>query len=224
MNDFYPSGSNNNKEAQSHELLHKLAEASNARESQRIEFEERKRNLDREFNKAISERRHFIESSGSVPAPIDMYALWLKTYLLQGNDITHSRTSNYPKQTMTPGEYNLSQSLSHIDADGPHFEPIIQDYTDQDVVWMPTKSFEYIPTGYGSTSMTILLPPNLQIEETSLDPTSGDNRQGWEYGHTTVLRLKHDNTMPNGLYASTNNPYVVESYPDVEAYIQSSFY
>ena len=60
--------------------------------------------------------------------------------------------------------------------------------------------------------MKILYLPDL----VTLNPraTSGDRRPGWEYGHSTLLTLQLDDTSPTGFHATTNQPYVVESYID----------
>ena len=60
--------------------------------------------------------------------------------------------------------------------------------------------------------MKILYLPDLVTLDTHA--TSGDRRPGWEYGHSTLLTLRLDSTTPTGLRATTNHPYVVESYLD----------
>ena len=70
-----------------------------------------------------------------------------------------------------------------------------------------------IPAGYGSESMTVMHLPDFAQLDTQ--PTSGDDREEWEYGHTALLSLELDDTMPTGLRASTNRPGVIESYTDV---------
>jgi len=82
--------------------------------------------------------------------------------------------------------------------------------------WLtPTRSTDMlIPVGYGAHSMHLLIPSDyVSIPH---EPSTDDSREGWEWGHTTVLRLfKEDGEFR----ATTNNPRSVRSYPDVEQLI-----
>lgn len=75
----------------------------------------------------------------------------------------------------------------------------------------PEKSVR-IPTGYGSDALHILNIPQL-TPCISTAPTSGDGRPGWEYGHGTLLTLEVD--AAGSLRATTNDPDVVESWPEI---------
>lgn len=106
-------------------------------------------------------------------------------------------------------------ALRSLGPNGPVLEDRQLSYYDQEIMWVPTvgDAERAIPAGYGSESMTVMhLPDFVQLDT---QPTSGDNREGWEYGHTALLSLELDDTMPTGLRASTSEPGVVESYTDV---------
>lgn len=160
-------------------------------------------------------RRQFLERSGAYPAPPDLYALWLYTYLEQGNEITHPRDYTFPRGQLRRDETITQQSLASIGPSGAVFEDEEISYYDQRVVWVPTKSCDknFIPPGYGSQSLTIMYLPDLVKLDTR--STSGDRRPGWEYGHSTLLTLELDGSSPTGLRASTNDPDVIESYADI---------
>lgn len=56
---------------------------------------------------------------------------------------------------------------------------------------MPRASTELsIPTGYGADGMDLFILPDLI--DIPLEQTSGDQRPGWEYGHTAVYKLNYD--------------------------------
>lgn len=220
MKDIYPKPTDNQTTPFS--LLDAISRArfsnANARIAKEAEYRRRKEELQLSFE----ERREFIEASNSVPAPLATYALWLRTYLLQGNKITHPLDYPYPKPSIYPGEHTMIDELSSIGPTGALFVKSALSYSGQNVIWMPLRPFDNIPTAYGSASMTILITPELRIADANLLPTSEDERSGWEYGHTCVLRLQYDDTMPNGLRATTNQPDVIQSYPDVEEFILSN--
>lgn len=78
----------------------------------------------------------------------------------------------------------------------------------------PTKHTAYpIPTAYGAQAMHLLILD--QVASVPLEPTSGDERTGWEWGHGTVCRVYRDDI--GGLVAWTNQPNVIQSFTDVEA-------
>lgn len=70
-----------------------------------------------------------------------------------------------------------------------------------------------IPKAYGAMALDLLVVP--AFANVNLNPSSTDTRQGWEYGHTTVHVLRRDGHS-DSLVASTNQPEVVESFPDVD--------
>lgn len=71
----------------------------------------------------------------------------------------------------------------------------------------PTVSTDMlIPTGYGAYSLNLLVTP--RDVEIPFESTSGDRREGWEWGHTTVYTLYSSN------YARTNQPYRAVCYID----------
>lgn len=84
--------------------------------------------------------------------------------------------------------------------------------------WMlPTRSTTHaIPTSYGAQSLHLLIIDSLV--DIPNWPTSGDGRPGWEWGHSTVLRITPTR---NGLEATTNDTSIVKSYPDIEELIRS---
>ena len=84
--------------------------------------------------------------------------------------------------------------------------------------WMiPTRSTsEKIPAAYGSLALELLVLSRLADIPTI--PTSGDRREGWEWGHGTVHML---NGSGGKTAAATNQPDMVESFLDVEEAILS---
>lgn len=84
-------------------------------------------------------------------------------------------------------------------------------YAEDNRVLMPTRSTDLlIPTAYGAQSISLLIVD--RHVSVSAAPTSGDDRPGWEWGHSTVMRVIEGK---EGLEASTNNPRHVVGYPDV---------
>lgn len=73
-----------------------------------------------------------------------------------------------------------------------------------------------IPAAYGAEALHLLVID--EVGSVSLKPTSGDNREGWEWGHGVVCRLYRDGI--GKLRAWTNEPGGVASYEDVEEYIR----
>lgn len=144
--------------------------------------------------------------------------MWLYAYMAQGGKITHPRDWDFPQSYIEKGDSITQKALATIGPNGPTFEDRTISHYDQSLVWTPTKSSDNhktpytIPTGRGANSMKILYLPDL----VTLNPraTSGDRRPGWEYGHSTLLTLRLDDTSPTGFRATTNQPNVVESYID----------
>lgn len=76
--------------------------------------------------------------------------------------------------------------------------------------WMkPTVSTRRaIPTAYGSGALRLVMVPS--TGNIPLHPTSGDSREGWEWGHTQVFAIVNKN-------AYTNTPGRVPCYSDIES-------
>lgn len=82
---------------------------------------------------------------------------------------------------------------------------------------MPTRNTTVpIPTAYGARALKLIVVS--AVANIPMQPTSNDHRSGWEWGHGTVQMLKIRHKRWD---ASTNDTYVVESYPDVEELISS---
>lgn len=82
---------------------------------------------------------------------------------------------------------------------------------------MPTRTTDLtIPTAYGAQALRLIVLA--EYASVPMESTSGDRRNGWEWGHGRVLNLTSRLT---GMRATTNDYYVVESYPDVEDCIRS---
>lgn len=147
---------------------------------------------EREANQAREARRSFLRETNAAPAPPHLYAAWLAVWVSQGGSIrSHNRGDL--TQLARPGDY-----------DSPF------------VYWVPRRPFRQIPTGYGANSMNMLVLPT--VTGGNLGQSSGDHRQGWEYGHSTVLTL---DVAGDSLHAGTNQPDTVESFRDVERIIDT---
>lgn len=178
----------------------------------------REREYQRELAEEIRRRTEFLEKTESAPASPELYALWLYAYMARGRRVTHPRDRNFPQSHIEKGDSITEKVLATIGPNGPTFEDRTISHYDQPLVWTPTKSSDNhktsytIPTGHGANSMEILYLPDL----VTLNPcaTSGDRRPGREYGHSTLLTLRLDDTSPTGFYATTNQPDTVESYID----------
>lgn len=85
--------------------------------------------------------------------------------------------------------------------------------------WLtPTvSSKEPIPAYCGALALQLLVIEH--IASLSLAPTSGDEREGWEWGHGAVYRLYKDRF--GKLKAWTNKPQNVTSNAQLRAYLES---
>lgn len=196
-------------------MHHALARAADRLMHEQMQRQEEEQEIRLEHEQQLARRKDFLESTGARPVSSKLYALWLYAYLEQNHDITHTRDCAFPKAQLEPGETVTVPALRSLGPNGPVLEDRQLSYYDQEIMWVPTvgDAERTIPAGYGSESMTVMhLPDFVQLDT---QPTSGDNREGWEYGHTALLSLELDDTMPTGLRASTNEPGVVESYTDV---------
>lgn len=200
-------------------ITRELTRATGLLDEDRAERITKEQEYQRERAEAIRRRTEFLKKTESVPAPPELYALWLCAYMAQGGKITHRRDWDFPQSHIEKGDSITQKALATIGPNGPTFEDrTISHYDQPFIIWTPTKGSDNhrtpytIPTGYGANSMKILYLPDL----VTLNPraTSGDRRPGWEYGHSTLLTLQLDDTSPTGFHATTNQPYVVESYID----------
>lgn len=89
-------------------------------------------------------------------------------------------------------------------------------YYNSDTV-IPMKGADSIPSGYGSMSREIIIFTDLV--DIAPFATSGDNRFGWEYGHSTAIFIGGIGTKELSL---TTNQSKVESSQDIEDYLSKN--
>lgn len=180
------------------------------------------------------EKKEFLIKTKAVPAPMQLYALWLSEYLLAGenNRITHYRDRNYydsSRRSSKKNKVSIEEAVNKaavcsIDADGnPAISPIPfedtipnDDYYKQDVIWLPKKGFKDIPPGYGAGSMDILVIPEL------IDGECGFDLNKAKYGHNRIYVLEVDKRgSKKSIDASTNDNIYIETFPNVDAFMNS---
>jgi hypothetical protein len=84
------------------------------------------------------------------------------------------------------------------------------EHGEQDCYWMLTGRSGPIPTTCKPLRLLVL-----GYKEEGPASASGDGHQGWEYGNATVMTLQW--RADGGIVATTNNPFFVESFGDIEA-------
>lgn len=160
-------------------------------------------------------RAAFLRVTNAQPTPVAFYAAWLCAWLKSGGTVTHPRDYDYASiGTVMAGDSVISDPNA-----APPFTPKVpptDPYKHLGISkWTPTSSTNTpIPTGYGSMALELLIVPQLVTIPTQ--HTSTDIRDGWEWGHSTVLTLIRQGTT---IIATTNHPDVVASYPDVDRWI-----
>ena len=166
----------------------------------------------RESQECSRRRIEFLEQSQAIPTPVGVYALWIATFRSGGGIVRDVHDTKYEATMYVYA--NGATSSEFLTCFGPPLpQPAVPGYDSLAIRrWMPTTTFSEIPTGYGSGSLDLLLLPNLVTGSTA--PTSGDYRQGWEFGHTSVCVLRLD-ASGTGLIATINTDCVY-SYIDVE--------
>lgn len=197
-------------------ITSELTRATRLLDEDRAERIAEEQEYQRERAEAIRRRTEFLKKTESAPASPKLYALWLYAYMAQGGKITHPRDWDFPQSHIKKGDSITEKVLATIGPNGPTFEDrTISHYDQPFILWTPTKSSDNytIPTGYGANSMKIPYLPDLVTLNSRA--TSGDRRPGREYGHSTLLTLRLDDTSPTGFHATTNQPDVVESYIDI---------
>lgn len=92
-------------------------------------------------------------------------------------------------------------------------------FVDSGDKWMmPTRTTSRrIPTAYGARALNLVVLHD--FASVPLNATSGDRREGWEWGHSQVHSLTTRSSIP---FATTNESEEVISYPDVRQYIRSA--
>jgi hypothetical protein len=147
--------------------------------------------------RAREARRRFLLETDVVPAQAPLYAAWLAVWASQGGKIIRHAGM-------------LMKNLPQPRAAGDYYDPF--------TYWVPRRAFGQIPSGYGTSSMNLLVISS--ITSGDFRPCTDDKRQGWEYAHSRVLRLDvQDHGSGVGMHASTNQPNNVESFLDVEQII-----
>lgn len=140
------------------------------------------------------ERVSYLEATQAIPVSAKIYAAWLYTYIRGGGKITNQSNRTLSTVTDSPPDLNPDEL-----------------YKNTSILWMPTRSTDrQIPTGYGANAMQLLVIPH--IADINLEPSSGDIREGWEYGHGRVNVLKKRRLTRLGFIATTNNPDFVEKF------------
>ena len=162
-------------------------------------------------------RLNFLVTTASVPTPMEAYALWLKTWMLQGGEVRKA-DYEYGRKAAVVGNNNAFVGA------GEKFDPKQDeiDYTDLGWNrWTPTKIGDNIPAGYGGGHLDLLLLPG--VVPTKLVSATNDSRPGWEWGHSTVRTLERDDSSPLGLRASLlgqNRGGKPTLYNDVAEYLK----
>lgn len=162
--------------------------------------------MELQFQQEDAERLSFLKESHAIPTPMEIYAIWIELYVQQGGE-TRLVKRNYSKTAHVDAKNNTYY------VDGEANTPIAYEnlgWRD----WCPTQNGGQIPTNYGSSAMTLLILP--EVTGQSLHAAKDDWRQGWEWGHTTVLSIVRDKNSKSGFRAETNTQYGVDTYPDVE--------
>lgn len=183
--------------------------------NKRLTGENLRKKLDRDSDRMNEERADYLRLSEAVPTPMEAYALWLSVWESQqgrnGKKISNIVDSDYNTKSKIFGNRNTvrGKGESILDSGTPAYDDISWDR------WTPTNGDMLIPTGYGSGSLELFIMPDVVPQH--MMSTSGDSREGWEYGHTTVYVLERDENSFSGWKASTNDRSV-GSYRDVEAY------
>lgn len=169
-------------------VLRSLADSLARHREKEQKWLKRQKEWEKKYTQERTRRQEFLDKSEAKPTPVELYALWLYTYLSHGGVVTHHRNYTYDNSGMvTPTNTEL-----------------------------PEKSV-IIPTGYGSSALHVLNIPRLTP---GIDPTpsSNDSRPGREYGHGKLLTL--DFNASGQLNAATNDPDVVESWPEVDQLVR----
>lgn len=179
------------------------------RESEREAEQRRLDDANRESERKAEEqtRAEFLASIRAVQTPSIMYAAWVAVYIEQGGEVryvTLDRNYTTPMKVFGGGFGVGVEPLHEVPT------PDIPDYRSNAYdKWMPTQwpANAQIPTGYGASSMEILIPVSLFPDtRIHLRKATDDDRQGWEWGHTEVMVLQPDSNGPWGLRATVNDP------------------
>lgn len=183
--------------------------------NKRLTGENLRKKIDRDSDRMDQERTDYLRLSEAVPTPMEAYALWLSVWESQqgrnGKKISNIVDSDYNTKSRIFGNRNTvkGKGESILDSGTPAYDDISWDR------WTPTNGNMLIPTGYGSGSLELFIMPDIVPQH--MASTSGDHREGWEYGHTTVYILERDENSFSGWKATTNDRSI-GSYRDVEAY------
>jgi len=170
----------------------------------RYDLEEKEWEL--EHQRETEERLSFLRESHAIPTPIEIYAIWIELYDRQGGKIRVS-DRNYSK-TAHIDERNNTYYVDDEENTAIAYENLGWKN------WCPTQDGGQIPANYGSSAMTLLILP--EVTGQSLTSATDDWREGWEWGHTTVLSIVRDKQAQSGFRAETNKQYGIDSYKDVE--------
>lgn len=95
---------------------------------------------------------------------------------------------------------------------GGKVERATWDYSSHDK-FTPTKSGAWIPEGYGSGALNLLVLSD--VVDQPLHAATSDHRPGWEWGHSEVKTLSHDE---NGNLVATTNKRRESVYVEKNVY------
>ena len=158
-------------------------------------------------------RDEYLAAIGAIPAPKELYALWLASYA-QSSKGPNINQSPYPYETTRSiDSMSATEALNLISEGGPAIigrEP----YTRSPILWLATKStHNRLPKAHGANALHLLYLPDLI--NLNVDPYPDDNRPGWEYGHTELYTLSLDRLSRTGARATTNDIDGVKSFSDI---------
>ncbi|WP_016894123.1 hypothetical protein [Mycobacteroides abscessus] len=166
--------------------------------NQPTEHECRQRQLDTEqYWEAIdTARTNFLASIGAVPAPIQLYALWIDT---------HEHNTEQPAPPQSNSDYTPTATTP------------TRRYPTSPHVWMPTQPFQLdeIPPLCGADAITLLIPPSIAAH--ALPGTHQWSPKN--LGHNQLYALHRRG---HRLHAwSSENHHTLRTYRDVESLRQN---
>jgi len=171
-----------------------------------------------ESRRADENRKSFLQSSHAVLTPPIWYAAWLAIYVVNGGRVSRHFDSDYqnPGIVIDGAIHNGGNTIRAQSA------PSHSDYSFLGFnKWMPTRGPIFIPAGYGSGALELFILPDAlgyKGHEDFLRGSRGDDRPGWEWGHTAVFTLKKVSDSRR-FEAWTNRPENARNYSDINKLI-----
>lgn len=160
--------------------------------------------VEREADQEFLNRVEYLGNSRSIPTPVEVYAIWIELYVRQGGEIRvlnrdYVQTAYVDERGNT--YHREGDTNTEIAYDNRGWSN-----------WSPTVNVP-IPAGYGSNSLTLLILP--EVINQDLRHARDDWRDGWEWGHSTVMTILRSKTSESGFSVETNQRDAY-SYNDVE--------